>query len=657
MTDKTDILRVLRKLPDVLLVEPSRELVMQDEVHDRARALIAERGLAPDHPYIGWHAQASAFTGKGELRGVQRIYFGGDRAVVAAALAPLEGSGFAVLGGRHDGEAFALRRDARPAAVSVESLADWRTRLEVLGDELVAPLREGELRQLHELVAATELGELCEPVLRALRLRDELTAADLDTALSPDCRSKLGAETSAVIVHALDTDHPLARAAVAGLAAEGRADAAMLTAWGGPEALEAARVFALANPRRIPREYLALVAEAGDDPVAAGVALAEELRADAPETGDEIAGTVVSALTELYGDASLRSKAQLLRDERCPLWLRVVAVGQSISSPMDPAQAAAYRSHRPGDGLSPEERAEWLDLADEVLHEAGLPPSPGFDSASTLWQHRAVEQREFLIDRHLEGMRAALRGDAPGEPAVAVLLEILYGGGVLDAQTLDAATRDWRERLFVKPATYTPAAPAVVTLAVACSAAGHPMAHEIVQTVLGDERAWSAPHRMLLRAGLNWGPEADARAAKEFEDLANGGGDHSGTARHALARITARLRGVGQVLAACELAASCPQKPLYVPLGYASAAIGFASGGTGLYAHRFEDDSPRALRAALALADDDRLPVVARRHVLHLASDTKVLDRPLERRHAIMAADEIERLRETMSRIRARLGA
>lgn len=664
MSDKTEMLKVLRKLPDILFVEPSAQLVTQDELHDRARELLQQRSLPADHPYVGWHRQANGFDAKGGLRSVQRIYFGGDHEIVRRALSALEDGGFAVLGGRSSQEAFAVRRDARPEGIGAEGigaegidaeqLEAWRIRLAVLGDELRAPLREGEAARLHELVAgipaAPPLRELLVPALRALRLRDELSAADLETALAPEQLAGLGQETSPLVVHALQHGHPLARSAVAALAADGRADGPMLMAWGGPEALEAARAHALRNPRHIPREYLALVSASGADAVAAGVALAEEIRNDHPDD-DAVADQVVIALVEQFGGGSVRERLQLVRDPRVPLRLRLRAVESGSGRPCDPGEQTAFQTHRPGVGVTADELAAWLDATDAVRRECGLPPSPGYDISDRRAQQRAVELREFMLARHRDGMLTALRRDDLDEPALAVLLELLYPAGLLSADVLDPLTVDWQERFFVEPDTYTPAPPAVVTLAVACSTAGHPRAREIVDTVVGDTRRWTEPLRLLLTGGLNWGAEADRRAAGELIEIAHSGSARVASgreARFALSLVTARLRGIDPVRAACQLSAEAPGSPRYIALGFAGAAIALAEGGSGLRAHSFEELSPRALRAAVALAEDESLPLAARRNLLHHAARSNLLDHPLERAYATLPADEVAALRQRL---------
>ncbi|MBY8851217.1 hypothetical protein K7G98_23870, partial [Saccharothrix sp. MB29] len=245
MSDRALVLGVLRAAPGVVLVEPGPHLVMRDEVHDEARAELARRGLPASHPYVGWHTQADGFDGAGALVRPQRVLFGGDRAVVARALAELEPHGFAVLGGRTDGEVFVLHRDAAPARVEPALAEEWRTRLAVLCDEPLAPLRDGERARLHEVVAHAGMRDLLAPAVRALRLRRALTGDDLDVACSPEGLEALGSEAPAVVSHALGVGHARSREAASALAARGWADGALLRAWNDPGALRTARAAAL----------------------------------------------------------------------------------------------------------------------------------------------------------------------------------------------------------------------------------------------------------------------------------------------------------------------------------------------------------------------------------------------------------------------------
>lgn len=652
MSDRNVILGVLRAMPGVVFVEPSRELVMQDEVHDAGRALLSRRGLPPSHPYVGWHTQAHAFDRSGALIRPQRLYFGGDPAAVASGLAPLAERGYAALGGRSVHEAFVLMRDARPERVDPALAEQWRTRLAVLSDDLLAEPREGEVAQLHELVRREDMRELWAPAFRALRIRDALTHGDLDGVLASEALSSLGREASPLVVFALRTRHPRAREAVARLAAEGKADAAMLAEWG-PDGVDAARRHALAHPREIPRVYLDLVAASGGDPVTAGVALAERIRAEHPGVGD-VAGSVASALVELRGGAHLGYELEFLRDERVPLWLRVVATERGSGGPRNPGTRAASLSHEPGRGVSAETVAAWLDAVDALRRRAGLPPAAGYDVRSSRGQKAAIAEREFVVGRHLDGLRAALRRDDLDEPAVAVLLELLYGADALTTDDLDVVAREWK-RWFVKPGTSTPAPPALVTLTVACVEAGHPEAERMRDAVLRDKRQWSLPLRLLLIGALDRGRDADLAAEAELVDLAHGGTTGSREARYALSRVRARLRGVDPIVAACQSALEGPRRPLYIPYGFADVAIGLAQGGSGLWVHSFDDRSPRALRAALGLALDASLPWDFCRFVHHHVEESDVLDRPLDA-DPVLHVDELADLRSLRERADESLG-
>lgn len=657
MSDRSQILKSLKNIDGVLFIEPSRNLYMQDEVHDEARKQIETRGLPRDHPYIGWHAQANAFTSKGELRGAQRIYFGGgDLQAIRDGLASLTTYGFIVLGGRNSGEPFVVRRDAVPADLEPSAAEDWKTRLEVLGDELLAPLREGEAEQLKALLRHKEMSKVYEPALRALRLRDLLDHEDLTVVLADERLADAGRELTPAVVLALRTRHPLAVQTVTHLASEGRAEAEMFSAWGGREAMETARELAIQRPHSFSRTYLDLVASAGEDVVEAGIALAEEQRSRKGPQSDRSAESTIVALLEWYGGHGIAYRESMLSDERYPLWMRVLLVNSFLRAPRDPQQVAALGTHDATRAVEPEQVERWLDTVDSVREAAGLAPSPGFDVTSTTWLNEVVEQREFMVARHGEGLRAALRDGDLSEPVAAVVLDLLYGAGQLGSETLEALLVNWKERWLVKPGTYTPAPPAILVLAVALAAAQHPQAIDLIETMRRDRHAWMRPHQVLLHGALGWGVEADTAAQDKLLELANSGKGEWGEALHSRVQIMSRLRQMSRVQAACELTTTIRQSPRYFPLECASLAIEFADGGvSALRAKRFESRSPRALRTAVRLASDESIPMVARRHFLHLAKETSVLDYPTERMHSVMPLDEVNSIRQQIAELDARL--
>ena len=309
------------------------------------------------------------------------------------------------------------------------------------------------------------------------------------------------------------------------------------------------------------------------------------------------------------------------------------------------------------------DRSLILDLlrraSDALLVEPG--PGPGFDPGSKPGRDSAVELREAVVDRHLDGLRSALTREDLGEPAIAVLLELLHGAGALRAEDLAPFARTWRTRLFVKPDPYTSAAPAVVTYAAALAASGDGAGGKVADSVARDTRVWSLPVRHLMRGALSRGRDADLAAEAELVPPAHGGGQHRGkggqAAAHALCLVRARLRGITPVEAACASLTEAPERPPYVRRGFAAAAVALESGGSGLWAHHFRTASVRALDAALRVADDGSLPVEARRRVLALADESTVPDHPRHARPIRVGGAEADRLRAVRSGVGARLDA
>ncbi|WP_306367790.1 hypothetical protein [Nocardiopsis sp. CC223A] len=650
MSERNLILGTLRRAPGVLFVEPGRHLVTQAEVHDRARAERARRGLPASHPYLGWHTQADGFDRSGALVRPQRVYFGGDRAAVARALSLLEPHGFAVLGGRADTEAFVLRRDAAPRRADPALADEWRTRLDVLGDDQSGPvpLRDGEEELLHALIAHPAVRDLHAPAARALRLRGALSPTDLDTVLSPDGLDALrphGDEAAALVAHALETGHPRARPAATVLAELGRADGRVLNRWKDPAAVRAARAAALEG--RQVSTFLDLAAADGADPVSAAVDLAEDIRAAG---GEDAAPRVLAAATGLvsrFGGSTRDHALSALRDERVPPWLRAVIADRWTRSPV----LAADPSTRP----TPETRAAasaWPDTVDAVRAAVGLPPGPGFDPEHRPGRDAAIELREAVVARHLDGLRAALTRPGLSEPALAVLLELLHGANALRAQDLAPFARTWRKRLFVKPDPYTSAPPAVVTYAAALAAQGADTADRVADAVLRDARRWSLPVRLLLLGAVDRGRDADLAAEAELLPHAHGGAEGTQAAAHALALVRARLRGTTPVAAACASVLEAPERPPFVRRGFANVAVSVAEGGSGLWAHHFRRNSVRALEAALRVAGDEDLPAPARRAVLDLADESSALDRTGRSR-----PENAARLRAEREELRSRLRA
>ncbi|MFJ2370982.1 hypothetical protein [Microbacterium sp. NPDC087665] len=649
MTVRTDLLALLGDLPGILFVPPSPEIWEQSEVHETARRLVRERGLDADQPYIGWHSQQDMFDRRGELSAPQRIYFGGDLAVVTAGLKTLEGSGFIILGGRSADESFAVFLDAHPNGTDAGQAAAWDRRLSALDEPFRAPLRDGEGIALRAVLRSAELVAQQVVAARVMRERSLLTHDDLDLLLAPERSAELERirhigsaenELTRTILYAFDVRYPGAPSVVASLAREGRADAAVLAAWGGEEATLAARERSITTGRDA-RVYFDLVRTTGGDVISAAIDLAEQRRA-VGELPDEM----LHAIEGLFGPPGATSSLSAIQDRRLPPWLRA-AIGDNVQRrPLTPRQNEAAR----GDGLGlPPEVVRDLPIAvDDARREAGLPSSPGFDLRTRFAHDAVIEERDYMLATHLDGMRAALRDPAVDEPSAAVLLEIVDGAGALASEDIDVLLQGWRKRLFVKPGTYTPAPPAVVTLAIAAEAAGKPEAAKIVDALRHDKRAWARAHRYAIVGALDGDAETEAQLLEDQATIV-GGEQGSRAGQHALVRVAARRRGVDPIHAAAELLCQA-SGPRYVTRHYAETMVSLAMPGSDLWPFAFRTRSMIALQSALRVVADDGLPIDARRRVFEIAQESSVLSHP-DRAYSRPHPSDIERLRGDMTRV------
>lgn len=588
------------------------------------------------------------------------MYFGGDRSLVSAALNAVVGSGFVVSGGNSDDEPFVVFHDARPLGTSADQLEAWQRRLAVLLAPGDVELRPGEEDELRAVLRGPELAEVHAGAARALRTRALLTHDDLAILLAPSTLSRLETtrelgsprtELSYTLEYAFETGYPAAASVVAGLAREGRADAEILRAWGGADAVRAAAENTFATGRDA-STYFDLVAMRGEDPVAAAVALAERRREAAlvpPLTED-----IVWAIEELFAtphEPRGASSLAAVRDDRLPAWMRARIADVLTRGPRTPDENRAQLAN--GYGWAAEVTEAWPGAVDEARRDAGLPPSPGFDVSSTFAHKSVIENREYMLRVHLDGMRAALRDAALNEPSAAVLLEIVHTAGALTSDELDVLLRDWRKRLFVRPDTYTPAPPAVVTLAIAALEAGLPEGATITSALRGDKRKWTQKHRLAVIGARDSDTETEALLFQQEEQMV--GGDRGSLhIRHALVRVSARRRGIDPIQCAAELLLAAPAHPAYLARDYAAIMIALAEPGSALWAHSFRDRSTNALKAALSVADDDSLPIQARQVVLDLAQETRVLTDP-KRAASLPHPVDITRLQNDLTRIQHKL--
>lgn len=591
MSDRTVIFAALSADPEVLFVRPSREIYMQDELHEEARQQLRELSRPPGSPYVGWHHQQSSFDKSGQLTRSQTVYFGGDMKAVRGVLAGVADAGYLVAGGGSDQEPFFIAADAHPTAAEAGQLDALRVRLTLLTTYwMKQKLRDGEEALLHNVIQANELAELHAMARAALRTRSLLTRADVDPA-APDFRPE------------------------------------MLAEMGDPDAVETARQLALGDGCVL--SYLRLVTDSGENPVAAGIALAEEIRAATmADPGRQrkrlrdVAYAIVPARKEITQDEYPEAIRNTFLDERLPVWLRAYVALDSVKLPNDQWASTTPRFADASHATEPITDIDgWSKDVDALLAEAGFPPSPGFDPEDDGDRRFATEFRERIASKHADGVRAILADPLASEPALAVALQLLHAETLLRASDLDPLRTTWKKRLFVKPDTYTPAAPAIVTFTAALIEFADPLGDSIAQVVLADTRKWSAPIRQLIRGVV----AADQAAVDELWEIVAATGSREAAQAYCLAR--ARLEGISPVVVAAHSVDRLPATPRYLQRSMAYAAIAFADGAPW-WARYFNDQSVRSLEAALRVAADRALPVDACRKLLEVADESICLRHP-----------------------------
>ncbi|MEP7763480.1 hypothetical protein [Sanguibacter sp. 25GB23B1] len=674
-----DVILQTLDTPGWVFLPPSRDRVMQDEVHHDARVEIARRDLPPETPYAGWHTQAAAAGRDGALTRPQRISFGGDRSQVRDRLLALEDHGFAVLGGRTDDEAFLLVRDAHPTAAVADELPALRTRLRLLADPELhrdepVPLRAGEEDLLHDVLRSPELAAPDAAVrpdaLAALHRRGRATTTDVE-AVVRGWREVFGDRAPELARVAVDLRHPFAEDLVLDLLADGAAPSDLLAAWGDPRAVEATRERAVRGTRRDVEAYLDLAVSHGATRRDALLTIAEQIRADGPAAGRAAptrrtsghtgAGSTPwptssrawSTWTARSSHASSRrcatrrsprgsARRSSARSRSC----RAGSTTGSCAPPGTPPRPFGPSPDQP----SPEEARTvldaWDDAARTAFADAGAPPWPGFGVGSARSRARTHEATTQLDAWQADALRAHLTRTDATETELATCLELLLVTGALRVADLDPLRTGWRRRLFVTPDTYSSARPAVVTFASALLRAGDPLGDEVARVVLADPRGWAAGPRHLVLAETG-GPDASARLwAAAMTD-----GPGSRQAAHGWVTLDARTYGHPVAAAAARGWASVTEPgPLWRRYQLVDAAICHADPDRPVWGATHRTGSVRQVGAALDLAADPAHPAAMRRRALEVATRSSVLGAPTE---AEPAAVDVE----LATRLRARAGA
>lgn len=606
MSDRSVIFAALSANPNVIFVRPSREIYMQDELHSEGHEQLRQLGQPDGSAYLGWHHQQSSFDKAGKLTGSQAVYFGGDLEAVRAVLSGVAGAGYLVGGGSSDQEPFFIASDAHPTAAEPSQLDALRTRLTLLTEHwMKQELRDGEESLLHNVIQVKELAELHAMSRAVLRTRGLLTRADVDPAAS-DVTPKMLAEV------------------------------------GDPTAVQTARDLALGGENVM--SYLDLVTDSGEDPIEAAIALAEEIRANTManpgrqrERLRAVAYAIVPAHKEMAHDEYPEAIRNTFLDPRLPVWLRAYVTLDHANLPdriwADATPRFADASHATEPNIDVD---QWINDIDAVLAQAGLPPSAGFDPEDGSDRNFAIEFRERFASKHPEGVRAILADPLSSEPALAVALQLLHTQKLLHASDLDPLRKTWKKRLFVKPDTYTHAAPAIVTFIAALIEFSDPLGDSVAQVVMADTRKWSAPIRQFIQGLV----ATDQDAVDELWEIVAAGGNHEAAQAYCLAR--ARLEGISPTAVAADSIERLPKTPEYLRSCMATPAIAFAD-GTPLWAHHYYNDSSlRRVDAALRVMTDTALPVTIRRKVQSMVGTSRCLEYPDSmRRYQQLPADAV----------------
>lgn len=108
--------------------------------------------------------------------------------------------------------------------------------------------------------------------------------------------------------------------------------------------------------------------------------------------------------------------------------------------------------------------------------------------------------------------------------------------------------------------------------------------------------------------------------------------------------------------AACKLATEGGRGAWTVPVEFSGVAVCLEEDRTSLHSRFFDEHSPRMLRAAMKLANDETLPLRARKQIFKLAERSEIWEYPTQRQHATMHLDELRKLEATRDRLRQELG-
>lgn len=641
---------------------PTRERYTQDEGHEDAAEQLAAEGLPGSTAYAVWHWQAHRFDRSGRLAGSNPIYFGGDRAVVAAKLATVP-DGFRIDGGRSDQEAFLLAKVRDLSVINPASDPEASHLLADLTGWHPAPRTDEELAWCRRAVATRgATAQTRRQAFGVLYDDDALTDDVLDVALAEaadiwdDPRSTAVNMLAAALLQSGRPDGPgfvdQMLSTTPDLVTPG-----VLELRGGADALQVAH-------RRAEQgvdvdTYLRLAAQVhGRDIRGVAIELAEQT-----STNDEARRALARAIPRAIASpessplspdlqAEVEAALRLVEDDSVPAQLRA-----DIADAHDfvPARLTERLDALPAD-TSPairqqlHEQHERWERAIERLRASGAAERwRGIDLSSPTIRRRDQESGATLTKPQLEWYREKLFDESLTEPELGFCLGKVLDANAVTHDDLDRLLRGWKKRFAKAPDTYDKHRPGLVSLGIALAETAHPEASKFFDGVRGLKPKWARAPRNVL---LGWYGSVDDLPDLWVQVLK--GENHAAVG---WSMIRARLDGTRIAAAADEgirLAIADDARP-YVARHLVIAAVAWGDPVTRLWHYSFDDRSRPWFDRALEVSQDTNLSSRIRRLAHELAAGHHLIEYPDQLTPPASAA-EVEQARTRLAAAGATIG-
>ncbi len=653
MSDQSTLQGVLRSIPQVAFILPTRRLYSAVMFHATGRATIA--GDAAKRTYAGWPLDASAFDDAGRWRErYQTVHIGDDMAAGERLREALVDHGYAVSRielGQNAERRFHVAPDAAPATVSSTESTAWTVRLRALSLlPSPVPLRTGEEEMLHRIVALREFGRLRAGAALALDQRGLLDRSDIDVILTDGTMT--GRIVSTVLTRALADGDPRARAVALRLVDEGRASPelrAQLSPTDERERLHAS--VSSGGIDDVPR-WIELVAASGEDPVSA---IADAIVASPGNRAENTLATHLAARAEAGPAGPLRVlRSALPLASRLAVARRFDVWGHRLEQQRRSDRVWPERVLTEGEVRQRDELIEaWDDAVDALHAEAGLAPHSGLSARCS---DDDAENVEHLVERHADGLRALIADDSGDITGLTAALAILAARDALRLADIEPLlTPHGRGRLLLPhPGVFAFGAPASAIVARLLWRLDDARADQLAKAVRRDKRVKMAYVRaMVVAVGPGGSTEVLTIPRRKLSD---GTYDEHGDMR---ARLVAHAESTGGDIFAAVTSLwddVDPDDPHARRHLARHIVVAHAYGSTLLGSLSVPTRSPRIFEAALDIAETEHLPADLRIHAMDVARSSTVLQPPRGAGTGAPDPDRIPLLRDRYATLNRRLG-